>query len=239
VIPAGLRIAVRHLTVVPVPWYDSDARTPPAAALPWFPLTGLAIGAAVAGVLAVPVPALPRAAIALALWTALTGGLHEDAWMDSADAGFAVAERERRLEILKDPHAGAHAVTALVLVMLARFAALTLVPWTTPLLAAACGRWTMALTLARFPAARPDGLGAAFARGARSGLASVAGVVIVVVLTLTAGLRIAFAATAALAAGIVVAVWLGRRFGGLTGDGHGASGYAAETVALLAMVPLS
>jgi cobalamin 5'-phosphate synthase/cobalamin synthase len=238
-IPPGLRIAIRHLTVVSVPWHTAEARTLPASALPWFPVVGLAIGAAVAGVLAVPGPALPRAAIALAMWTALTGGVHEDAWMDSADAGFAVAERERRLEILKDPHAGAHAVSALVLVMLLRFSALTLVSWAAPLLAAMCGRWMMALTLANVPAARPDGLGAAFARGARAGPASVAGVVIVIALTFTSGTRVAFAGACALASGIATAIWLTKRFGGLTGDGHGAAGYAAETIALLAMVPTS
>jgi cobalamin 5'-phosphate synthase/cobalamin synthase len=238
VIPTGLRIALRHLTVVRIPWRDGEAATSPAAALPWFPVTGLAIGAAVAGVLALPVPALPRAAVALALWTALTGGLHEDAWMDSADAGFAIAQRERRLEILKDPHVGAHAITALVLVMLARFSALTLVPWTSPLLAATCGRWMMVLTLARFRPARSDGLGAAFAHGARAWPASVAAAAIIAVLTFASGARVALAAACAIASGTVVATWLEKRFGGLTGDGHGASGYAAETIALLAMVPL-
>jgi cobalamin 5'-phosphate synthase/cobalamin synthase len=211
----------------------------PAAALPWFPVVGVTVGALVALVLALPLPALPRAALALTVWTALTGGLHEDAWMDSADAALAVVTRQRRLEILKDPHIGAHAATALVLVMLVRFTALTVTPWLAPLVAATCARLTMVLTLTRFPAARTEGLGALFARDARALPASVVALAIVVLLSVLSPVRVLIATACGLAAGLAMGAWLSARFGGLTGDGHGASGLAAESVALLAMMAVA
>jgi len=239
VIPTGLRSALRHLTVLPVGWDAADERASPAAALPWFPVVGVLLGAAVALVIALPLPALPRAALALAVWTMLTGALHEDGWMDCADSALAVATRERRLEILKDPHVGAHAATSIVLVMLLRFAALTVTPWSAPLVAATCGRWTMVLTLTRFRAARAGGLGATFARGARALPATVVALLIVALLTALSSMRVPVAAACGLAAGLATGAWLAARFGGLTGDGHGASGLAAETVALLAMMSLA
>ena len=233
-IPRGLRVAIGHLTVVPVSWQpqDDDAAS---SSLAWFPVVGLAIGALVAMILAMPLPGMLRAALALILWTSVTGALHEDGWMDSADAALAVVARERRLEILKDPHVGAHAVTALGLVLILRFAALVTTSWSAPIAAAVCGRWTMVITLTRFRPARSSALGAAFARGARALSASIIALGIVGSLAMLDGFHVAASAVVAVAAGLALAAWLASRFGGLTGDGHGAAGYAAETAALVVL----
>src|SRR3954465_10897282 len=56
---------------------------------PLFPLVGAALGAAVAGLAILlngPLPALPSAAVAVAVGTLLTGALHLDALADTADA---------------------------------------------------------------------------------------------------------------------------------------------------------
>jgi adenosylcobinamide-GDP ribazoletransferase len=232
--PLGLRMALRHLTVIPVGADARETDAAPARALPWFPLAGVVVAAVPSAVLLLPLPPLPRAALALCAWTAITGALHEDAWMDSADAALAVVPRERRLEILKDPHVGAHAVTALGLALVVRFAALGQVGWFVPLVAAVCGRWTMTLTLSHFTAARVHGLGAAYARDARAGASTLVSIALLAALLFIAGPLVLVGVAAALLTGLLVGAWLARRFGGLTGDGHGAAGYAAETAALIA-----
>jgi adenosylcobinamide-GDP ribazoletransferase len=237
--PSGIRLALRHLTVLPLPWSDVERETAPAAALPWFPVAGLVIGTVVAVPLTLPLPALPRAALALALWSGITGALHEDAWMDTADAALAVVPRNRRLEILEDPHVGAHAVTALATVLLLRFSALTVAPSFAPIVAAVCGRWMMVLTLARFRPARADGLAAAFARDARALPATLIAGAILATLALLTTPVVAVAAIIAAVTGAMLAAWLDPRFGGLNGDGHGAAGFAAETAALLAFTPFA
>lgn len=40
----------------------------------------------------------------------ITGGIHMDGFMDTIDAKSSYASKEKRLEILKDPHAGAFAI---------------------------------------------------------------------------------------------------------------------------------
>lgn len=40
----------------------------------------------------------------------VTGGIHLDGFLDTQDAMSSYQERERRLEILKDPRAGAFAI---------------------------------------------------------------------------------------------------------------------------------
>lgn len=229
--------AVRLLTVLPVP---AGLRPPdqPGRAATWFPLVGLLVGGIVYTVLILPVPPLPRAAFALVAWIALTGGLHEDGLADCADAAFAVATRERRLEILKDPRVGAHGAAAVMLGLLVRFSILSVVAPIAALLAAVLGRTVMAVSLATVPPARTDGLGAAYHRGARALPPLAVGAVLMAALGLAAGPRTLAAAVAAGLTAAAAAGFLVRRFGGLNGDGHGAVGLLAETAALAAFLPI-
>lgn len=50
-----------------------------------------------------------------------TGGLHLDGWIDTSDAFFSYRDKERRLEILKDPRVGAFGVLSLIVLLSARF----------------------------------------------------------------------------------------------------------------------
>jgi adenosylcobinamide-GDP ribazoletransferase len=44
----------------------------------------------------------------------ITGGIHMDGFLDTQDALSSYQPRERRLEILKDSHAGAFAIQGLL-----------------------------------------------------------------------------------------------------------------------------
>lgn len=238
----GMGIAFRLLTVLPLPARDrpmSRLREERRWAVAFFPLVGLAVGAGVAIVLATPAPPLPRAAVALLVWLAVSGGLHEDGWMDALDAAFAPVGRERRLEILKDPRVGAHGATGGTLLQVLRFGALAVVSPMAALVAAVIGRWAMVLSLAYAPAAREAGLGADFADRPRWIWASLVAIAILGPLSVWAGVgRITLAVAVA---GIIAVPWtrfLVGRFGGLTGDGHGAVGVLAELGALYAFVPM-
>jgi adenosylcobinamide-GDP ribazoletransferase len=103
------------------------ARAPGPAALAWFPVVGVLIGAAL-GVLwwalgLVLPPGLAAAGV-VAGDMALTGMLHMDGLVDSADGLFLTGERARRLAAMRDPHVGAFGASAAIAVMLLRFRAL-------------------------------------------------------------------------------------------------------------------
>ena len=61
----------------------------------------------------------------VAFWFYLTGGLHADGYMDTADGLFSGRSRERMLEILKDSRVGAGGVTAFVFLVLLKVAFLS------------------------------------------------------------------------------------------------------------------
>ena len=83
-------------------------------ALAFFPLVGAVIGAAEYGAYLLLVylnsGALLTAAVLTALPLFLTGGIHMDGFLDACDALHSWRDREEKLRIMKDPHAGAFAV---------------------------------------------------------------------------------------------------------------------------------
>lgn len=97
---------MQFLTVVPIELKTIPTAQQNGRAILFYPLVGLIIGGILFLVtcIFVKLPALLLAAIVLALWIWLTGGLHLDGLADTADAwvgGFG--DKLRTLQIMKDP----------------------------------------------------------------------------------------------------------------------------------------
>lgn len=138
-----------------------------------YPLVGLAIGFTVwlaAYLSGEMLPSLPAAAVTLIVWVWLTGGLHLDGWMDSADALLSYRSREKMLEIMKDSRVGAMGVLACTLLLLLKIALISSLIDAGGLLSAAAmltapvwSRWFMTRAMQKWPVARAgEGLAAKF-----------------------------------------------------------------------------
>ena len=232
------------------------------------PLVGLVLGglqAVVWGLTAGWLPLAAQVALVLVLAVVLTGGLHLDGAMDTADG---LGAGPRALEAMKDSRVGAAGVQALLVVLLLRGAGLICLadgpPFAAPLAvplamvwAAFWARVSPLVAMQYFPYLREQG-SAGFHRQHWQGLAKelrpVLGVLLVlgVVLALGvalpgAGLRVPHGAGLGLwralglwgAVGVVpvvvVPLWLGRRLGGHSGDSYGACVEWSESLALLLM----
>jgi adenosylcobinamide-GDP ribazoletransferase len=233
----GPRAALGFLTPL------GGASAPVPAAFGWFPAVGAAIGALLGVLWWGSRRAWPPgvcAAIVVAGDLALTGLLHFDGVVDTADGVLAHLDRARRLAVMREPTVGAFGVGAAGAVLLARFAALAvLAPSILLLTGIWCGsRTLMAVVPSVVPYARPEGgLATSFLAGGRRGPAVAAAV------TGVAGAATAtlwwrpLGGSVALLSGLVAALlvvglsW--RRLGGFTGDVLGAAGVTFETVALV------
>ena len=118
---------------IPVPksaWTDFGSTH----ALAAFPLVGLAEGFLMTawGYMAnlFGVPATIVAAVLAALPVAVTGGIHLDGLCDTSDALASWAPRERKLEIMHDPRAGAFGVIGVVVYLILQFSLFTALPLT-------------------------------------------------------------------------------------------------------------
>ena len=205
----------------------------------FFPLVGLVLGIcyALAAWILVSVLGMRAltAALLLILPLLLTGGLHADGFMDTADGVFSGRERERKLEIMKDSRVGSFGVVAFVLLMFLQFA--LLLDMSPPLLVPVffvmpiIGRMAMVLAVSCFPYARADGMGKTFADMADRGTVAIAAVTTSVLV-----IPIGLLATLALVLGIVFALlfcrWMTAILGGVTGDVYGAATVLTETIVL-------
>ncbi|WP_112427326.1 adenosylcobinamide-GDP ribazoletransferase [Thermogemmatispora tikiterensis] len=242
---AELVAAVLFLTILPLPGRRLLASSKEGSAVPivgsvYYPLVGLILGAILcvfAALFTARVPALVLAALLVLVEIAFTGGLHLDGVMDSCDGLFGGLGRERRLEIMHDSRVGSFGVLGAVTLLLLRFAILASLPfWSllaALLVAPTLGRWAMVLAGGLFPAARPDGLGAAFHQAVtlrRLLLAGLSSALIALLFAHLIGLFV-WLLSNLLVVGLGVAVT--RSLGGLTGDVCGALGEICEVCALL------
>jgi adenosylcobinamide-GDP ribazoletransferase len=235
---SGFAGAVSLLTRFPV----GQRGDPPglARAVPWFPVVGLAVGAAIAAsyvALGWLLPPLPAAAMATLAGAVLTGAFHEDGLADVADAFAGGWTRERRLEILDDPRLGTFGALALAGTFVVRVTAIAaLDSWSALALlpaAHATSRVAGVLLMRRLPLAAPDGLGASYAaalapRGEAAAIASGAAVAVALVGPWAAPVL----ALCALAA-VSVGAWARAKIGGITGDVLGATQQLSELAVLL------
>jgi len=214
------------------------AAVPSPSALSWFPLVGAGMGLTLGAIWwgadrlwAAPV----AAAIVVAADLALTGMLHFDGLVDSADGLLPPLEADQRLHVMADPAAGAFGVGAAVVVLLLRWASLAALTPSPILLAAlwCASRLVMAHVARNIPYARPSGLASAFLEPGR-GRVPMAGIALGAGLAAVGrGDAVVGVAVLGLAAAGVVALAV-RRLGGFTGDVLGAAGMVGETAGLLA-----
>jgi adenosylcobinamide-GDP ribazoletransferase len=207
-------------------------------ALTWFPAVGAGLGLALGLVwwaAAELWPPVVATAVVLAADLALTGMLHADGLVDSADGLLPHLDRRARLEVMARPDVGAFGVWAAVAAFALRGGALATLAPAPPLLAGlwCASRTAMAVTVGRVPYARAEGLATAFVPGAvdpRVLVGVPAAVALAVAWRPAPG---AVAVAAAFAGAALVVAFARRRLGGFTGDVLGAAGVVAETTGLV------
>ena len=237
--------ALAFLTPLPV----GAGRRPTGRTLLWFPLVGALLG----GVLGMVWRLLDRVTLGQGLLVgillvaadlALTGALHFDGLVDTADGLFAPVDgprserRARRLAIMSGPEVGAFGLAAGVMILLLRVVCIAQLPSPRPLLLIGlwcASRTVMACVAAALPYARLEGgLASAFLEGMPEALIiGVPGVLLAVAAAAGDGIRGPLAVMAGLVAALGVALLARRRIGGFTGDVLGACGLVCETVGLL------
>lgn len=230
-----LILALSFLTRLPMPRVEAD-EADFAAAIRFYPVAGLVIGAIVVGALRLGAIVDPWAGALAALiaWVWVTGALHLDGLADLSDGlGAAHGDRSRLLAVMADPHIGSFGVVTLVMQLLAKLVllhALPLAAWPIAALIPAAARVGPLIWARVLPPLRPGGLGALVSRAVRP-FDIIAWIVAVLIL----GLVYPPLATAPLVI-VALSLWFRRKLGGVTGDVHGAGIELTETALLLAAV---
>lgn len=212
----------------------------------FFPWIGAVIGALMYGIYqgkeygmahGCQVSEVTFAVIFVLLPLALTGGIHMDGFLDTQDALSSWQDREKRLEILKDPHVGAFAIISGGFYLLAQLGVYASAG-TISMRVIACSfflsRAMSGLSVLYFPQARPGGMAATFEAGTKQKTVRI----ILIGYLVISGVTVILAGGLTGLASLLVAAsvfWYYYRmaieeFGGVTGD---LAGYFLQVCELL------
>lgn len=242
----GLIHAVRFLTVFPAGGGKGGVAPSPselAASMAWYPVVG-----ALQGVCAVIVwfvlggvlPAGVMAAVLLGVLTLTNGGFHLDGFADTVDGLAGGTTPEKRLEIMRDHTTGAVGVVFIVLLLIAKYAAIAglpaeALPYVLVVFPAA-GRWAMVPVSSWAPYARKgEGLGGAFSNNG-PGVALSATIAVIVIAVLLTGLASLLVLGVVALFSFAATLFFRKKLGGVTGDVFGFVNECAELLFLLGAV---
>ncbi|MDP2328486.1 MAG: adenosylcobinamide-GDP ribazoletransferase [Dehalococcoidia bacterium] len=240
---AAIPIALEFLTPLRLRRVQTyDDRTF-AQALGWYPLIGLLIG----GVLALLdrgltelLPPAPAAALLVAVLALVSGGLHLDGVADTADGMAVQGDRAERLGVMSEGNTGPAGVMALVLVLLAEWAAISSLPpdarAAALIVAPVLARWTVVPVGALFHPARPRGLGHSIHAGLWPTAAPIATLTALAVAGTTFGVAGLVLVLIAGVAAVLIAGAASRLIHGVTGDVFGAGIEVAQVVVWFAVI---
>lgn len=214
---------------IPMPrmeWKEKDMKY----SLVFFPLVGAVIGSIVWGWWFLSERfgflVLFKSAVAVSLPIIITGGIHLDGFLDTMDAISSYQPREKKLEILKDPHTGAFAIISGLMYCILYLGAVseiqTQAGWFILCLGFVLSRSLSGLSLVWFPSAKKEGLLYAFSSTAHQWITRTA---LAVILTLTVAGMIICNPVQGLATGLTAFCVFAyyrrlslKEFGGITGD---------------------
>ncbi len=231
----SLIIVMSFISVIPVPkrfipeWNEQTLKY----FCPMLAVSGLVFGL-LWQCLWLILPLRLRGFIMMLLTLALTGGLHTDGLMDTCDAVFSRRDRDTRLKILSDTHAGSFAVMGCVIILTAKTLLFTELPAhsTDIFFIPVYSRFGMAIMLNVLPFAKSNGL-AVMLGASRDKRNNIFFALMSVMLFVSGGRIIACAFWVCLALWCRMCV---KIFGGITGDLLGAFVEVSEAVMLGVMV---
>jgi len=238
-------IALQFLTRIPVSintqWNDKNI----ANSLLYYPLVGLLMGGLLillAKLISGRVDEMLAAALILGAWVMLGGGLHLDGLADSADAWCGShGNKQRALDIMKDPQSGPVAVVVLVLLLLIKFSALHVflkqADYGLLLIPLVIGRCVPVILFLTTPYVRDQGLGSVMASYLSRDYAWIVLFITAVLMILWLGV---INATVVIVMSLLVLWWLRslmlKNLNGMTGDTIGAAIEIVEAFVLCAVV---
>lgn len=169
---SSLIIAFAMYSRIPMPKVDWNEKNMKYA-ICYFPLIGVVIGGLEILIFWIcnrmECSEILRGVLLTALPLIITGGIHMDGFLDTVDARSSYGDREKKLEILKDPHTGAFAIIKGILYLLLQVGFFCELSWKGVCYFAwvfVLSRGMSGYALASFKGAKDTGLLASFAKEA-------------------------------------------------------------------------
>lgn len=234
--------AILFYTIIPLPSFLPISFNKIAL---WLPSMGFVIG----GLLALSVyifsigdfSSLWQGVLIVALWIYITGGLHLDGVMDTAD-GLAVQNPDKRLTVMSDSNTGAYGVMAGVILILLKVVNVMEIKenlWFELIFSASWARWGQFMSIVLYPYLKIEGKGAFLKKELDLPFDAFFTSLFIIPLGLIqyfwlkSSLQLIIIETlVGIVSSLFVGWWLYRQLGGHTGDTYGATVEWSEALIL-------
>jgi adenosylcobinamide-GDP ribazoletransferase len=250
--------ALQFLTRIPLPFSVAYNERVIRRSVVFFPFVGMVIGWLIAwfgyGIQFV-FPDFASSVLLLAFWVGLSGALHLDGLLDSADGLLSHRSRESKLEIMKDSRVGAMAVVVCFIYLTLKLSLIVAFLQTYDLifnyvwlaLVPILSRWGMTFAIAFNPYAKHDGFGSLYARAnRRHALGSSFAMFVGITFTLFLFGETAWQQKTFEILFVMILITLffvigfsylcRRKLGGMTGDTYGATNEGLELLLMLFLI---
>lgn len=260
----GCVAAIQFLTILPIRMHIEFEKNILHKSVIFFPVVGVILGLIISLLgwgISYAVPANLGALLLVIVWIVLTGGLHLDGLMDSADGILSRRNRDQMLDIMKDSRVGAFGVISAIVMIALKWSSLAYllhevatkqisIAWLVLIVVgtAMWSRWWMVIAVSSWKPARSNGLASMF-HGIRRQYVSAATtttlflyLMALMIYAINVPLKNNFVWLALLIpmlsaiVGWVAAKWMKAKLGGLTGDTYGAMTELIEGVTLVIAV---
>ncbi len=228
----SLMVAISTYSIIPVPnfeWNEKNMKY----AICFFPAVGVFCGLLMWGVCCLDrVLNISRfffAVIATCTPLVVTGGIHMDGFMDTVDALCSHQSKEKKLEILSDPHCGAFACIYYGIYLILNLAFVYEISTSGHLLLLCpvfvLSRSISSLCAVNLPNARKSGMLSSYTKDAKRIAVNITMTIVVII---TSAVMIWFSRIVAIITIVAGALWtvlyclmVKKHFGGVTGDTSG------------------
>lgn len=228
--------AVKFLTVIPINTVTDEKALAKSTRL--FPLVGLSLGLALSIILSVfsrLTGHWTSILLTIIAWESITGGIHIDGLADTFDGILSRKDREGILDVMRDSRIGTMGALAIFFVLALKCLSLGELgnTYIKIIIAPMYGRFLITLSIFLFPYARREGKGSIFSKTLEGKDIALSGIITLILGILIGGERGLFTFFTVLIIGYLIAFYLYKRIGGLTGDMYGAICEIIELVTLL------
>jgi len=233
-------VAWQFLTIIPSPRHREYSGEDLGKSIVFFPIVGLFLGLVLFGLdylLGLFLPAIVINALLVIALVGLTGALHLDGFIDTCDGLAIKSSTSDKLKAMSDSRVGGFGVVGGCCLIITKFAALLALPEglraSALILMPVLSRWGMVYAICAFPPAKKEGMGWAVKQQANwKGMAVATVLSLIMATVLLNWWGAALLATLCLIL-LAFSKYLCSRFGGLTGDNHGAINEFAEVGILI------
>ncbi|MGI0480485.1 adenosylcobinamide-GDP ribazoletransferase [Geminocystis sp. CENA526] len=234
--------AILFYTIIPIPSFLPIDFSKVAVWLPWVGcLLGSILGLIAYVLEMLGFSPLMEGVLIVGLWIYLTGGLHLDGVMDTAD-GLAVQNPEKRLTVMSDSNTGAYGVMAGIILILLKVASVMDIRENLGfylILSASWARWGQLMSIVLYPYLKLEGKGAFLKKELNLPFDVIVASLFIILLWLIqyfwlkSSIELMIIETlSGFIPSLLTGWWFDRQLGGHTGDTYGATVEWSEVIIL-------